>query len=122
MDVERGGAALSFLGACLSARFRMRELAIPPHGTLRYRSATWADALVVVERGELEVETVAGERRRFGHGSVLCLAGLRLRSLRNPGDTPCTLSAVSRRTRRPAPERAEPAGDPDTSGSERRVG
>ncbi|MBA2533395.1 MAG: hypothetical protein H0V21_00120 [Rubrobacter sp.] len=54
-------------------------------------------ALVVVERGEIELECERGTRRRFGRGSVLWVSGLPLRALRNSGRGPALLVAVSRR-------------------------
>jgi hypothetical protein len=57
----------------------------------------WRGALVVVERGELELECLDGRRERFGRGDVLCLTGVRLRALRNPGHRAVLLVAVSRR-------------------------
>jgi hypothetical protein len=47
-------------------------------------------------RGEIEVEAVGGERRRFRRGDVLALAGLPLRTLRTPGAADTVLVAVSR--------------------------
>jgi hypothetical protein len=56
----------------------------------------WRDALVVVGRGEVELEFAGGARRRFACGAVLCLARLSLRTLRNPGAEPALLVAVTR--------------------------
>lgn len=53
-----------------------------------YNEAEWRDALVMVGRGEIELESVDGDSCRFGRGSVLCLVGLRLRALRNRGTEP----------------------------------
>jgi hypothetical protein len=61
-----------------------------------YDRAEWRDALVLVARGEIEVEAVGGERRRFRRGDVLALAGLPLRTLRTPGAADTVLVAVSR--------------------------
>ncbi|WP_433470198.1 hypothetical protein [Saccharomonospora azurea] len=63
--------------------------------TRRYDPPAWVGVLVVVADGELELETVHGHRRRFGHGSVLALSGLPLRLLR--AVTPTTLIILSRR-------------------------
>jgi hypothetical protein len=62
-----------------------------------YNEAEWRDALVVVSRGEIELDCVGGESWRFGPGSVLYLAGLPLRALRSRGTEPALLVAVSRR-------------------------
>jgi hypothetical protein len=61
-----------------------------------YNEAEWRDALVLVARGEIELEAVSGDSRRFGRGSVLCLVGLSLRALRSRGTEPAVLVAVSR--------------------------
>jgi len=82
-------------------RFERRIVSVPPGGVLEYDEADWRDALVLVVRGEIEL---GGER--FGCGSVLSLAGLPLRALRNRGAEPAEL--VSVRRRRAA--RAGPAG------------
>ncbi len=63
-----------------------------------YDEAEWRDALVVVERGEIELECLGGSRHRFRRGDVLWLTGLPLRVLRNRGLVPAVLTAVSRRS------------------------
>jgi hypothetical protein len=70
---------------------------IAPGAAIAYEPAEWEDALVVVERGELELEGRCGARRCFSRGDVLWLAGLPLLHLRNPGPEPTLIAAVSRR-------------------------
>jgi quercetin dioxygenase-like cupin family protein len=82
------------------ARFDIRRVAIGPGCERPYDAAEWEDALVFVEHGEIELESSAAGSRRFGPGDVLCLAGLSLRALRNPGPDQALLVAVSRRDRR----------------------
>ncbi len=73
-----------------------RERVVLAAGETRpYDRNAWAGLLVVVADGELELETLHGLRQRFGHGSVLSLAGLSLRLLR--AVTPTTLITVRRR-------------------------
>jgi len=91
----RGGPAV--LGRRLPPPFRRRVVAVPPCGELAFDEAEWRDALVVVERGEIELVCLGGSRERFGRGDVLWLAGLPLGALRNPGCEPALLAAVSRR-------------------------
>jgi hypothetical protein len=79
-------------------RFERRIVSLPPGCALE---EDWRDALVLVARGEIEL---GGER--FGRGSMLSLAGLRLRALHNPGAEPAELVAV----RRLPAARAGPAG------------
>ena len=76
--------------------FRLRIVAVPPGAERVYDSEEWRDSIVVVERGELELEAVSGARCRFGHGDMLWLVGLPLRALRNRGRETVVLAAVSR--------------------------
>jgi uncharacterized protein YxjI/quercetin dioxygenase-like cupin family protein len=87
---------LSVLGRPLPPEFELRTVALAPGRTRPYDEHEWRDALVVVERGEIELERLTGARRRFRAGAVLWLAGLPLRALRNPGPEPAVLAAVSR--------------------------
>jgi hypothetical protein len=77
--------------------FEFRAIAVELGVERIYNEAEWRDALVVVTRGEIELESVGGDSWRFGRGSVLCLVGLELRTLRNRGAEPALLVAVSRR-------------------------
>ena len=72
-----------------------RVVEIPPGGERPYDGAEWAGALVVVDRGEIELDC-DGDRPRFAGGAVLWLAGLPVRGLRNPGAVPAVLVAFYR--------------------------
>lgn len=76
--------------------FDVRVVEVPPGGERAYDQAEWADALVVVDRGEIELDCRGGSRPRFAGGAVLWLGGLPVRALRNPGPAPAVLVAVSR--------------------------
>jgi hypothetical protein len=76
--------------------FRVVAVAIPPGEVRAYDSTEWCDAIVAVERGELELECVSGGRRRFGSGSLIWLCDLPLRALRSTGCDPVLLVAVFR--------------------------
>ncbi len=78
-------------------RFRKRVLEVPAGAELRVE-ASWDDSIVFVEVGEVEVECVAGEQRRFATGAILCLAPS-VSGIRNRGSVPVRLVIVSRRTR-----------------------
>ena len=78
--------------------FELRTVTMEVGAARVYNEAEWRDALVVVARGEIELESVSGDSRRFGRGSVLCLVGLALRALRSRGTEPAVLVAVSRRS------------------------
>jgi hypothetical protein len=77
--------------------FEFRAVAVEVGVERIYDEVEWRDALVVVTRGEIELECVGGESCRFGPGSVLCLVGLPLRALRSHGTEPALLVAVTRR-------------------------
>ena len=77
--------------------FDVRVVELPPGGRRAYDVAEWAGALVIVDRGEVELACRDGRRTRFAGGAVLWLSGLPVRELRNPGAAPAVLVAVSRR-------------------------
>jgi hypothetical protein len=94
---------LSLLDRPLPPEFELRLVALPPGGARPYREADWRDTLVVLHRGEIELECPGGRRQVFRRGDVLWLAGLPLRILRNRGPEPALLIAVSRRRRSAGP-------------------
>jgi len=77
--------------------FAVRVVAVPPGRARAYDAAEWRDALVLVARGEIELEGVGGGRERFRRGAVLSLDGLPLRALHNHGAHAASLVALSRR-------------------------
>ena len=97
MGHDPGPERLSFLHGPVPSRFRLRAMTLAPGGTWPYRAEDWDDALVVVERGEVELECRFGGRRRFPAGAIMWLQGMDLRALHNPGSEPTVISAVSRR-------------------------
>jgi hypothetical protein len=99
MDDSRGRERLAFLGRLLPGSFERRVVVVAPGRQRAFDDAEWRDALVVVERGEIELVCLGGTCRRFGHGDVLWLIGLPVRTLHNPGREPAVLAAVSRRRR-----------------------
>ena len=105
MDADRNDrpAPLSFLGRRLPPAFHTRVVTIGPGGALAYEAADWADALVIVERGALELACADGGSVHLAGGDVLWLAGLPVLALRNPGQEPVVLTAVSRH---PPPDRS----------------
>jgi hypothetical protein len=88
---------VSFLGKPLPPGFELRTVAVEPGDELPYRDDDWRDALVIVERGELDIECVRGGHRQFRSGAILWLTGLPLRMLRNLGSEPVVIAAVSRK-------------------------
>lgn len=81
----------------LGSAFVTREVTVAAGCSRRYDPAEWRDAIVVVQCGEVELETSSGVRRSFRRGAVLWLDGLPLRALNNHGPDPVVLVAVSRR-------------------------
>lgn len=78
-----------------------RVVEIPPGGERPYDGAEWAGALVVVDRGEIELDCLDGDRPRFACGAVLWLDGLPVRALRNPAAVPAVIVAAYRRAAAP---------------------
>jgi hypothetical protein len=87
---------VSFLGRTLPPGTRVRTVILLPAQAVDYRPEDWADTLVVVERGTLELECSRGVRARFGSGSVLTLVAVEPRRLLNSGSTPLVLKALTR--------------------------
>jgi len=77
-------------------RFKVRHLTIAGGRDLAFDEAEWRDAIVVVERGSLDIECLGGNRSTFATGAVLCLDRLSLRTLHNAGKVPVVLFAVTR--------------------------
>jgi hypothetical protein len=91
------GDRLCFLDRRVPPQFQVRQIAVPPGAERAVHEGEWANALVVVERGSIELECHNGARRSFGSGDMLCLRRLPLRLLRNRGHSPVLLTAISRR-------------------------
>jgi hypothetical protein len=79
-----------------SRRFRRRVVELSCGEELPIEGGTWRDAIVFLEAGEVELECLAGECRRFAAGAVLCVRPP-VRVLRNSGCAPARLIAISRR-------------------------
>jgi hypothetical protein len=97
MESDSDPGRISFLGRRLPALFVLRLVSVPPGAEHAYDEEEWRDAIVVVEEGAVDLESVGGASQRFERGAVLWLTGLPLRALMNYGDVPAVLSAVSRR-------------------------
>lgn len=54
------------------------------------------DAIVVVERGELEIRCTEGGCRRFGRGSMIPIGHVSVAQLRSVGSRPVVLVAIAR--------------------------
>lgn len=80
-----------------SATFVRRLVVVAPQQPMAYDPADWRDAIVIVDRGRLEVECMGGTRQHFGPGAVMCLEDVPLREIRSAGEEPALLVAISRR-------------------------
>jgi quercetin dioxygenase-like cupin family protein len=96
MEPDSGLEPLSFLGKRLPRSFRTRVVRIDAGCSLPYRQEDWADAIVVVEQGSVEVECPRGGSRTFCPGAVVFMTGLDLKAMHNRGDETVVLAAVSR--------------------------
>ncbi len=76
--------------------FECRAVTVEPGGDRIYHDAEWRDALVLVARGEIELEWRDGRRHRLASGEVFWLAGLPLRRIHNDGAESAQLVAISR--------------------------
>lgn len=76
--------------------FECRAVTVEPGGDRIYHDAEWQDALVLLARGEIELEWRDGRRHRLSSGEVFWLAGLPLRRLHNHGAEAAQLVAISR--------------------------
>jgi quercetin dioxygenase-like cupin family protein len=77
--------------------FFVRAVSIAPGSARAFDEAEWRDAVVSLACGEVELECLGGSTQRIRRGDVLWLSGLPVRALRNPGEEPAVLIAVSRR-------------------------
>ncbi len=81
----------------LPPAFERRLITIEPGAYRAFAASDWADALVVLACGEIELEGLGGHRAHLAPGAVFWLAGLPLRALHNTGPVPAVLVAISRR-------------------------
>jgi hypothetical protein len=76
--------------------FTVRVVAVGPGEEHVYDEAEWRDAIVLVQRGEIELRGVSGAARGFGPGALIWLEGVPLRALHNAGSEPAVLLAIAR--------------------------
>jgi quercetin dioxygenase-like cupin family protein len=76
--------------------FEYRAVTIDAGGDRIYHRLEWRDALILVTRGEIELECRDGSSQRLARGDVFWLAGLPLRRIHNCGSEPARLLAVRR--------------------------
>jgi hypothetical protein len=93
---------LSFLGRRLPTWVDLRLVVIPPGCTHPFDPGHWRGALIVVERGTIELELDSGRRFPCAQGYIGTLSGLSLRALHNTGERTAVITGVSRSARRQA--------------------
>ena len=99
-DDDEGDETFTLLGRPLPPWASVRVVVVDPGASEPYVDEEWRDALVVVERGEITIEARCGRLIPFAGGSVLWFVGLAVRALRNTGDEPAVLVALTRRVDR----------------------
>ncbi|WP_329092711.1 hypothetical protein [Streptosporangium sp. NBC_01469] len=95
-----GGNPAPSLPGRFGPSFDVRTVVVEPGGSRVHDEAEWRGAIVLLERGRIELVCSDGGRRAFGRGDVLWLEGLPVRALHNPGREPAVLLAISRRPAR----------------------
>jgi hypothetical protein len=98
----------SLLAGPTPTGFTRSVVRIDVGGSLDCRSPTWWDALVIVTRGAIDVETSDGIRCGFATGAVLAVGDLARSRLHNSGTEVAELTTV-RRSRPADPRPVEPA-------------
>ncbi len=76
--------------------FAIRAVTVAPGDELAFDEAQWRDAIVMVQRGEIELRGVSGASRGFRPGALLWFDKVPLAALHNPGDEPAVLLAIAR--------------------------
>jgi hypothetical protein len=79
--------------------FSRRVFWLGPGAEVGVEPETLPEAIVLVERGALELECPSGARWRFESGSMIPIGALPVVRLRSVGDGPLVLVAVSRSDR-----------------------
>ena len=87
---------LSFRGRRLPPWVELHLVVLPPGCTHPFYPDDWRGALIVVERGAIELELRSGRRRACSQGYIGTLSGLSLRALHNNADRTAVITAVSR--------------------------
>jgi len=100
-DADDGALARLVTRPDLPAGFERWQLTLAAGAHRSADPDDWAGALVLVDRGRLEVDCALGGRHTFDAGDLLVLGRLPLRSLHNPGDGPVRLVAVRRHGEQP---------------------
>jgi hypothetical protein len=74
----------------------VRVVTVGPGEERAYDEAEWHGAIVLVQRGGIELRGVSGASRSLGSGALLWLERVPLAALHNPGAEPAVLLAIAR--------------------------
>jgi hypothetical protein len=96
MSARRSNPPFCLTGKRAPPGFEIRSFVIPAGCEQSYQAQDWANALVVVEHGELEIECARGSQAAFTAGAVLCFRTVQVRWLRNRLSEPVVLTALTR--------------------------
>lgn len=97
MSDEESRAAV--LRPDLPPAFERWQVLLEPGEERLTDAAEWADAVVLIERGVIEVHCRAGGWLGFRAGDIMALSCLPLRAIRNPAERSAKLVAVRRSLR-----------------------
>ena len=93
----------AFLGRRVPDAFGVRRITIPPGAERPSADDEWHDAIVILERGAIDVVDPRGDRRRFAPGDMLCLEWVECERIVNVGQIDAELVAIDRPPQRAAP-------------------
>lgn len=106
---------VSFLGRRLPQWAQLHIVVLPAGCTHAFEPDHWRGAMIVVERGAIELELRGGRRVPCGQGYIGTLSGLTLVALHNPGGRPAVITGISRAADDERPAQAQPAPGTSTS-------
>ena len=92
----------AFLGRRVPDAFGVRHITIPPGAERPSADDEWHGAIVILERGAIDVVDPRGDRRRFAPGDMLCLEWVDCERIVNVGEIAAELLAIDRRLQNPA--------------------
>ena len=97
----------AFLGRRVPDAFGVRRITIPPGAERRSADDEWRGAIVILERGAIDVLDPRGDRRRFAPGDMLCLEWVHCERIVNVGEIVAELVAIDRPPQNPAAPRPD---------------
>ena len=105
-----GDATVSLLRGDPPAWLERWVIVVAAGETLAGAALAWPAAIVVLEHGAVVLEHAGGGRLCLDEGAVFCVAGLRLRAIRNEGSQAAVIACARRRTAAPTAAGGPSAG------------